>query len=96
MKSVLKPERSTKVFKIVRMPRQHILKKLGPEGSKTVEEVDAALRPLINEYIAIVVNNRHGAFARSLGIISSAGTVHNLGYCAIAVPVSTFLWRLHL
>ncbi len=39
------------------MPRQHILKKLGPKGSKCVEEVDDALLPLINEYVAIVFNN---------------------------------------
>jgi hypothetical protein len=37
---------------------QHLLKKLDPDGTRTVEEVEAELAPLREQYRTLVINNQ--------------------------------------
>ncbi len=46
-------------FKTVLMPAQHILTKLDPGNQRSVEEVVSDLQPLEDQYVNLVVRNRH-------------------------------------
>jgi hypothetical protein len=56
----MSPAESLKIenFYTALMPTQRLLKKLDPDGTRTVEEVEAELSPRRAQYEELVINNR--------------------------------------
>ena len=77
---------------VLLMPRQHVLKRIDPTNSKSVEEVRSELRDLSRQYVAVVINDKRPADMTVSNALDLYETFHHLerkaDWAMLPIPLS--------